>query len=319
MGFTEVKERMEEIQKAVDDCSVLISPSDGRIISDLNIQTGLHGMETYAQSLKKLSATLKNSMFKVMFMGTFKNGKSTTINALIGERLLPVGVTATTAVISQVVYGTNTDKVKVFKTDVAEPEEIKIEDFNEKYKLTHEDITLISQNGSIDRFGDINYVLLENDCELLRNRVIVIDSPGLEENISRTKATNQFFPQANAIVFLLDAQHMFSAKEKEFIQAHFSDVEPKPRNVFFLVNRINQLNDEDDLAAVKTQVRTVLAPVFTVDNNLDKNLFDKRLFFVDSYHAYKLKKEKKPLVGGEGITEFKRFQEELETFLTSDD
>ena len=43
--------------------------------------------------------------FTVVVMGNFSSGKTTMINALIGERLLPMAVTPTTAVLTELKYG----------------------------------------------------------------------------------------------------------------------------------------------------------------------------------------------------------------------
>lgn len=319
MGFVEVKEKADAIQKAVEESSILVGQSGTGSIPGLKVPVGLEGMGTYSKSLQVLSNSLKTSMFKMLFMGTFKNGKSTTINALLGQRLLPVGVTATTAVISQVVYGEDDGRVRIFKNGSPVPEEISFEQFKEKYKLTREDKQLIDKQGSVDRFEFVDYVLLKNDSDLIKNGVQLIDSPGLEEAKSRTKATQQFFPQANAIIFLLDASKLFSEKEKSFIGSHFALVEPKPRNVFFLVNRINQVEDEEDgLEEIKREVSDILKPVFTSNGVFNPDLFDKRVFLVNSLGAYK-EKQSGNASDELGVKEFKRFEKELETFLTSND
>lgn len=324
MGFSEVKKQSDSIQRAVEESSILVDANANKNVIGLNVKPGIYGMETYATSLNKLSETLKSSMFKMLFMGSFKNGKSTTINAILGEKLLPVGVTATTAIISQVVYGTDTQNVKIFTNNSSTPKEVNIKQFNEDYKLNKEDKKLIANNNHvrIDRFKDIDYALLNNDCPMLKDGVIVIDSPGLEEDISRTKTTQNFFSQAHAIIFLLHARKLFSGDEKEFIKSHFIDVDPKPRNVFFLVNFVNMLNDEDEYEEVKNEVEDNIKQVFTINNVVDDNLFKKRLFFVDSHSTYNMKKNNQSITDENlpvGIKDFNRFQNELEAFLTSED
>lgn len=59
------------------------------------------------------------AIFNVLFMGDFKNGKSTTINALIGDELLPISACDVTAVICKVVYGKDAEHIKVFKNGAA--------------------------------------------------------------------------------------------------------------------------------------------------------------------------------------------------------
>lgn len=315
MGFKEVQAKANDIRQAVIESSILVGAKNGSKVSGVSVPVGL-GLTTFSKSLSAEAERLKNSsMFKILFMGTFKNGKSTTINALLGGDLLPVGATATTAVISQVVYGENTNTVTVYHEDGGKTETLAMDKFMENYRLSDKDIEMIENEGGTDRFKDIDYVMLESNLEIFKDGVQFIDSPGLGEAVARTKTTNKFIPQANAIVFLLDACKLFSDEEKKFIRKHFVNVDPKPRNVFFLVNRINQLNSDADREAVKRQVQMMLKPVFTEDNGYDQTLYKERVFFVHSYGALQMQKAGQNPVGT-GISEFKAA---LEKFLTSED
>lgn len=310
MGIKDFKKKSDEIQQAVEECGVLVGPVGGKV-EGVNTVAGLN-RNTAAKMFRDKSEELKGSMFKVLVMGTFKNGKSTTINALIGRELLPVGATAATAVISQVLYGTDTGHVKIFKNSSAIPEVMPLEQFMEEYKLTDEDMEIIEDTGGLDRFSDVDYVTLESEHELFRDGVQLIDSPGLGEAVSRTKTTNTFIPQANAVVFLLDATHLFSDLEKQYIKKHFAFADPKPRNVFFVVNRMNQTNDPE---AIQRQCKKILKPVFTVDEVFDEELYNSRVFFINAYGAFQMRKEGREPVGT-GMVEF---QAALEGFLSSND
>ena len=318
MGFAEVKTKADAIQKSVEESSILVGKTGAGSVSGVTVPVGLDGMEAYSKSLQMLSTSLKQSMFKILFMGTFKNGKSTTINALLGQELLIVGTTAATAVISQVSYGDKNGLVRIFKNGLATPEIISFEQYKKKYKLNIEDKKLIQETGSADRFKDIDYISLTDNSELLKNGVTMTDSPGLEESQSRTKATQQFFPQANAIIFLLDAIKLFTEKEKFFILTHFAKIEPKPRNIFFLVNRINQADGEEGRQEVFDSVNDTLSPLFTKGSIFNKDFYNKRVFFVNSLAVYKERKSGIPS-DEIGVKDFKRFEKELEAFLTSDD
>ena len=62
-------------------------------------------MDGTLENLAVLKAKLDSDAFRVMVLGTFKNGKSTFINALLGEDVLPAYATPTTAVINEIKYG----------------------------------------------------------------------------------------------------------------------------------------------------------------------------------------------------------------------
>ena len=173
MGFADVKQKADAIQKAVEEsCHLIGKPGAGQV-TGVTVPVGLDGMGTYSKSLQVLGDSLKQSIFKVLFMGTFNNGKSTTLNALLGRELLPVGAIEKTAVIAQVVYGTDDGNVQIFKNGSPNPVVEPLETFMKQYQLTRKDKRLVEQEGGSidDRFSGIDYVLLKIPSDLLRNGV----------------------------------------------------------------------------------------------------------------------------------------------------
>src|SRR3712207_5135403 len=58
-----------------------------------------------AGSLRTAAETLRQGTFRLMLLGDMKRGKSTLLNALVGEDLLPARVTPATAIITILRYG----------------------------------------------------------------------------------------------------------------------------------------------------------------------------------------------------------------------
>lgn len=71
-------------------------------------------------NLSILKNKLDSSVFRVMVVGTFKNGKSTFINAMLGRYVLPSYATPATAIISEVKYGTQKRAVLYFANPLPE-------------------------------------------------------------------------------------------------------------------------------------------------------------------------------------------------------
>ncbi len=55
--------------------------------------------------LQKIYQAVLTDTFKVLVIGEFKRGKSTFINAMLGQKVLPAYATPTTAIISEVKWG----------------------------------------------------------------------------------------------------------------------------------------------------------------------------------------------------------------------
>src|SRR6478735_7305222 len=74
-----------------------------------------------AKSLKErldreLVKKLEEDRFHLVVVGEFNHGKSTFVNALLGETVLPVGVTPTTAAIHQLKYSERPEATVVYQS-----------------------------------------------------------------------------------------------------------------------------------------------------------------------------------------------------------
>lgn len=324
----ETNEKVKHIASCARDFGLLIGGVD-----DITYVPGFHtkpglGMETESKGFAELAEDLNEGVFKILVMGKFKNGKSTLINSILGKPIMAARTTATTAVIAIVRYGEHDNVVRVYKSDCTVPEIITLDEFTEKFALTEEDQKLIEDSGGCDRFFDVSYVVMESCSDLFRNGIQLIDSPGLEEAISRTKTTNEFAPKANAVIFTLSGTSLFSEAERKYIKENF--VGKQLRNVFFVINRIDQIHQGQLETNVMPVVRNVLCDVFFDKNGLfDEELYSKRVFFTNAYGALCVRTGNKYTVniGNKAIpvdiniedTGIPAFESALTEFLNSDD
>lgn len=277
----DTKKKIDGIVRDVRDYAVLVDEPGGAGVDGLDCQPGL-GMHTEAESFRTLSGDIEQGVFKTLVMGKFKNGKSTFINALVGKVMMAAKATACTAIIATVEFGDHTDEVNIIYTD-GHSKKMSVQEFTNEFALSDDDQKLVEDGGRLDRFADISHVEMQSTDSLFADGVRLIDSPGLEEDYSRTRATVEFVPKANAIIFTLNATNLFSGKEREYIAENFAG--KGLRNVFFLVNRINQLTEPIETNVIPS-VRRGLEEVFTdKTGKFDEELYNKRVFFVDAYGA----------------------------------
>lgn len=86
--FNVLRDRLQELVSDVNDISQVLGVS-----------------EEYQDKLTRLRHLVTESMFRVIVVGGFSRGKSTLINALLGDKVLPAKMTPTTAVITVIKYG----------------------------------------------------------------------------------------------------------------------------------------------------------------------------------------------------------------------
>jgi len=76
-----------------------------RQINVIASATGEAQQERWLDRLGELANMVEADTFKVIMLGQFSRGKSTVVNALLGQKVLPSYATETTAVINAVKFG----------------------------------------------------------------------------------------------------------------------------------------------------------------------------------------------------------------------
>lgn len=189
-------------------------------------------------ALDALSATVENGEFVISVIGEFSSGKSTFLNALMGDKLLPSFSTETTATVN---YLEHTDKGEpgicgeVYYKDGRHITLDKIDGPTiEKY---------VSTNSDENVAGNIDKLVLYLDNKFLSDNVTLVDTPGLNGILEgHTEITEDMIARSNASIFLFRADQ--PGTESDF--KALSGLRRKVKNVFFVLNRIDAINTSDD-------------------------------------------------------------------------
>jgi GTPase SAR1 family protein len=315
-GYQSAKEKSEKVSAILRDISLLIGQPQNQSIS---LETGGEivpglGFNGDAVALTKRAHDIQQGIFNLIVLGEFKNGKSTLLNAMLGDKTLPAKSTPCTAIITILVQGAG-KQIAIYESEQEQPRFLSWEAFKSEFQLTKEDQETLDKEGYIDRFKNIEYAQIESLHPLCKNGVKVIDSPGLKENINRTRVTTKYLKQAQAVIFVLIATKILSEDEREFIEKAF---EPgRLDNVFFIVNRINDI-DEDEVDEIKDYVKAGLKKHFLKNNGkFDEEFYNRRVFFVNAKGALDARIQtpiNEFMLEASGVPVFEK---ELERFLTS--
>lgn len=231
----------------------LLRKSSG-IIEDISL-------DQYAEALRQLERKVGNDTFRIQIVGTFKNGKSTFINALLGEDILPSKALPCTAVINEIKYGETKRAVLNFRnplperllSDIPAPtlEHMKAHGMKDVPPMDieydrMEDYVTIPVDGDQDEISlKSPYLSVElyYPSPFLKEGVEIVDSPGLNENDERSAVTFSYLDKADAIIFLLDATRACAQDEMDTIE---SILLPKGfSDMFFAVNRFDLIRPKE--------------------------------------------------------------------------
>ncbi|SHM28158.1 small GTP-binding protein domain-containing protein [Caldanaerovirga acetigignens] len=177
----------------------------------------------------ELDKLLKNR-FNLAVVGQFKRGKSTFINAVLGEKVVPTAVVPLTSVVTVIKYGP-TLKVTVNFLDGSE-EEINVKELD-KYA---------TEKGNPGNEKKVKEIVVEYPSEFLKKGVILIDTPGVGSVYQHnTDTTYHFLPKLDAAIFLFTIDSPVSQNEYEFLK----DVKEHAVRIFFVLNKIDYTEEND--------------------------------------------------------------------------
>jgi GTPase SAR1 family protein len=289
--------------------------------SELAAQTGSGemGFDRDLADLTKASTNLQQGVFRLMVLGDMKRGKSTFLNALIGENILPSDVNPCTALLTVLRYGTE-KKVTVHFKDGKLPESIDFGAFKTKYTIDPAEAKKLEESNK-PAFPDVDYAVVEYPLELLSKGIEIIDSPGLNDTEARNELSLGYLNNCHAVLFVLSASQPCTLGERRYLENYIKD---RGLSVFFLINawdRVKEsLIDPDDateMAEAEGKLNRVfkanLAEYCTVDGY---DIYDERVFPLSSITALRrrIKDKDADLVD----TGFPPFINALNTFLTQE-
>ncbi len=196
----------------------------------------VHTAKSIGDTIDKISA----EHFEVAIVGEFKRGKSTLINALLGQEVLPADVLPATATLNRVTYSETPYVMVEYKS--GESERVGIDQLeNYVTKLSYE---------SEKTAEKVKQATVYYDTEFCKNNVDIIDTPGLNDDEQMTNVTLSILPEIDAAVFVISANSPFSQFEKEFLEKRMltSDM----GRIIFAVNCFGTFSKEDEDRIVET-------------------------------------------------------------------
>ena len=288
------------------------------VFNDLKMSSEVAVCEDLYEKLSKDS-------FKVVIMGQFKVGKSTFINALLGGGdLLPAKATPCTAVINEIKYSKDKRAVIHFKHPIPSPlpklaYDVKLHMDNNKGRQVPPmpiPVERLNQYVVIDDEADdpdqkmgiaqtpFSKAEIYWDLPICEKGVEIIDTPGLNENETRTKVTMSYLSNADAIIFVMDCQAPCGIIDMEAIDAYI--LGGGHEYTMFVGNKIN-LTKEREREEVKRYITKRLS---------DKTkLGEKGIYFINAEAAKDGKYEGDSVkLNQSGMPEF---EEALDDFLAN--
>ncbi|HAZ47868.1 MAG TPA: dynamin family protein [Cyanobacteria bacterium UBA11369] len=224
------------------------------------------------EDIVTVSHKIQSQRFRLAVVGEFSQGKSTLLNALLGEEIQPVRAIPCSGTVTVLKYGAQKRVVCRYKD---REEEIPPDQYQEKAAIS-EDAAL---GNLIDELAqsDIEEIILEHpDLDLCQNGVEIVDSPGLNENPKRTDITKKLLKDTDAAIFLANASRPLTQGERDLIQdlkikLNGGNKNEPADNLFVVVNFMDLLRREKDIQQVKQMFKNFtqgINPIITGENRI---------------------------------------------------
>lgn len=276
--------------------------------------SGTFGLERDIDDLSTTSQVLERGVFRVLVLGDMKRGKTTFINALLGENLLPADVSPCTAVLSTVKYGPN-KQVTVHFTNGKPPLRIDFQRFKQDYTIDPTEAKALEANGQL-AFPHVKCADIEYPLPLLKKGIELVDTPGLNDTEARNQLAIDAIQRCHAVLFVLSATQPWTLDERRYATNY---LQGRGLSLFCLINgwdRLREgLSNPDDaraLQAAETKIRQVFRTQF---ESLDINP-KTRVFEISALNALR-QRLKSPDADLDG-TGFPALLDALGMFLTQD-
>lgn len=210
-------------------------------------QSGQLGLTRHIRTLQSTAQQLEQGTYRIVVLGEMKRGKSTLINALLGEALLPSDVNPCTALISLVRHGLERQVTLHYNNDQP-PATIDFETFKTKYTISPDEARQLDTNA----FPDISHVVIECPSPLLASGLEIVDTPGLNDTETRNQQVLTYLNEAQAVVFVMDAMQPITLDERRYLRNH---IQSRDLECFYVINGWDRIRgslvNPDDATALQ--------------------------------------------------------------------
>jgi GTPase SAR1 family protein len=217
------------------------NPECNKIVDNLKKITELLDLEQdkgLLTDIDSLCNYVLNPNFIVSVFGSFNRGKSTLLNALLGNKLLPAALIPTTGAAINIKYGIE------LETRIVLSDGTKI---NEKGTEALQSFTRL--NNERQMRSDIISVEMLIPNPLLKNGIELIDLPGTNDQEEQDELVRNRLLSTDLIINVLDASQLFTLTEAENLQYWL--IEREITTVIFVVNFLNLLEVEDQIMVMQ--------------------------------------------------------------------
>ncbi|XP_004038091.1 mitofusin-1 [Gorilla gorilla gorilla] len=261
-------------------------------------------MQGYKDKLSIIGEVLSRRHMKVAFFGRTSSGKSSVINAMLWDKVLPSGIGHITNCFLSV-EGTDGDKAYLMTEGSDEKKSVKT--VNQLAHALHMDKDL--KAGCL-----VRVFWPKAKCALLRDDLVLVDSPGTDVTTELDSWIDKFCLDADVFVLVANSESTLMNTEKHFF--HKVNERLSKPNIFILNNRWDASASEPEYMEDVRRQHMERCLHFLVEELKVVNALEaqNRIFFVSAKEVLSARKQKAQGMPESGVALAEGFQARLQEF-----
>jgi hypothetical protein len=235
--------------------------------------------ERVRTTLDEVSGILGAPQTSVVFSGHFSCGKSSVINTLIGQPLLPTGRFPETGVPCVLRVGAFDRVVVVPSAPGGSPRQVPF-----ATEAIAEEVKLLGRDGAHrDSVLGIERLDISLEGPVIPPATVWVDSPGINDTDSMTERAEAAAAAADVLVWVVNSRQPVSETEQEVLARHIAS--HGPASVVFIVNAFLEEDSPDGWAQFSADDGPAIAA--RIMDFIDTGTTEKRFVFMSARAARK--------------------------------
>ena len=181
------------------------------------------------KKVRAIIEKLEDQQITVSVIGQFKRGKSTLVNAILGDSLLPVGIVPVTSAVTRIKYG---EKAAIVHFNNGVVKNIEVEQLS----------NYISEEENPENELGVDSVTLFTPSPFLKSGLTFVDTPGVGSiHKHNSDAAYAFVKESDAVIFMLSVDSPINEIEINFLK----NAKEYAGKFYFSVNKIDNVSSDE--------------------------------------------------------------------------
>ena len=235
----------QELEQQIQSIRAILRDTYSRITSTQNSY-----IPTPDMSVKTAGTIIQQEQYDVVVCGEVKKGKSSFINALMGDEVLPTNTQVATSQVFRII-NSDTEEYSLVFTD------------GQRQRISRQDLSRYGSQVDADLYGEpifrgrqLDYIEVKHPIPSLPKSVALIDTPGIGAlYAAHEQITRNYLSKAAAVIFIIDPKNPIVVKEREFIESALKVT----KQIMFVMTKMDNY-DEHVIATMISRNEEILAP-----------------------------------------------------------